>query len=66
MADQTRNSKDAPVKRDPSVAPEDMMMWILGRAYDTLNRVLELLYYLIRGTLHWFFLLRESPGRPGC
>ena len=62
MADQTSNAKDAPVKRDPSVAPDDMLMWILGQAYDTVNRILELLYYLIRGTLRWFFLLRESPA----
>ena len=62
MADQASNGKQTPAKRDPSVAPDDMMMWILGQAYDTLNRVLELLYYLIRSTLHWFFLLRESPA----
>jgi peptide/nickel transport system permease protein len=62
MTDQLPTAKPAPVKRDPSVTPDDMLMWILGRAYDTVNRILEILYYVIRGTLSWFFLLRESPA----
>jgi len=50
-----------PVKRDPNVAPEDMVLWLLGKVYDGFNRILEILYYLIRGIYRWLSLLRESP-----
>ncbi len=62
MADRTGNGRTGePVKRDPNVAPEDMLQWVFGRAYDTLNRILEILYYLIRGILRWLGMMRESP-----
>jgi peptide/nickel transport system permease protein len=57
----TRATVSEPVKRDPNVAPEDMLVWVWDKLYDSVNRVLELLYYLIRGIFLWFRLLQESP-----
>lgn len=62
MAERLDNGRRAaPVKRDPNVAPDDMVMWLLGRLYDFINGLLEVLYYFIRGIVRWIVLLRESP-----
>ena len=62
MTDRTTNRTTAePAKRDPNVAPEDMLVWVWDKVYDALNRFLEILYYLLRGILLWLRLLRESP-----
>ena len=62
MVDQTTNGKpNAPVRRDPNAPPEDMVIWVFGGLYDFLNRVLELLYFLIKGIASWLKMMLESP-----
>ncbi len=61
MTDNTSNGRRPSAKRDPNVAPDDMLVWIFERLYDLVNRILEILYYLIRGIFRWGGLLRESP-----
>ena len=62
MVDQTTNGKpNAPVRRDPNAPPEDMVIWVFGGLYDFLNRVLELLYFLIKGVGRWLKMMLESP-----
>ena len=62
MVDQTRNGKpNAPVRRDPNAPPDDMVIWVFGGLYDFLNRVLELLYFLIKGVGRWLKMMLESP-----
>ena len=61
MINRTTGASGQPVKRDPNVAPDDTRDWLWGQIYDTVNRVLELLYYFIRGVARWFLMMRESP-----
>ncbi len=61
MTDRQASGADQPVKRDPNVAPDDMLVWLYGRLFDYLNQFLEILYYLVRGIIGWFAMLRESP-----
>ena len=56
-----RGSVGEPTKRDPNVAPENMLLWIFQAIFDAVNRVLEILYYLLRGIFVWLGLMRESP-----
>ncbi|MFQ5784850.1 MAG: ABC transporter permease [Alphaproteobacteria bacterium] len=62
MTERVNNDRTGePVKRDPNVAPDDMLVWLFGTLYDIANRILESLYYLIRGIVVWLGMLRESP-----
>jgi peptide/nickel transport system permease protein len=53
MADQASGGKGA---------TNDVLAWLLDRAHDADNRILEMLYSVVHGTLRWFLLLRESPA----
>ena len=62
MAERIKNGRSAtPEKRDPNVAPDDMILWLLGRLYDFINGLLEVVYYFARGIVRWIVLMRESP-----
>ncbi len=62
MSDRTsKPTGGEPTKRDPNVAPENMLLWIVLAIFDVANRLLEILYYFIRGIFVWLGLLRESP-----
>ena len=39
-----------------------VLAWLLDRAHDADNRILEMLYSFVHGSLRWFLLLRESPA----
>ena len=49
------------IRRDPNVAPDDMVVWLWEKVYDAVNRILEVSYYIVRGFFRWMVLLRESP-----
>ena len=53
MADQASGGKGA---------ANEVLAWLLDRAHDADNRILEMLYSVVHGTLRWFLLLRESPA----
>ena len=62
MADRAIDkNEDQVARRDPGVAPPDMIEWLFGRIYDGVNGVLELFYYFAVGIIKWIGLLRSSP-----
>ncbi len=61
MADKATGINGAPVKRDPNVAPDDMVLWSFDRIYDYANLTFKMAYYFVRGVFRWLFMLRESP-----